>query len=122
MPREELPSESTCALGYDELIDMLRRIEGEEVYVTTGRFTYANGFGFLLGAQGILSGPSEYRDSMRFSLLPPDQNARYAGELSIPRPGFRSATLRTFDGNDFFHFSVVTDDGTLVIADEGSGP
>jgi hypothetical protein len=59
---------------------------------------------------------------MRFGLLPRDDDARYGGELSIPLEGFRSATLKTFDGYSFFRFFVVTEAGTLHIADANSGP
>jgi len=121
----ELPHEFDGALDYDQLIEMLGRVEGEPVFVTTGwgggapissRRAYTVGFVGTLRRR-----PSGQPDEAHFK-VGAGEGLPCGANLILTRGRVSAARLQTFDGNDFFDFQVETDAGSITIASEASGP
>jgi len=125
--RSELPKECEAALDYDELLDMLGRVEGEAVFITLGWGRSSHRQVYTLGLVGTLwrvpldgSNPA-FGDEAHFA-VGSSEALPCGGTLVLTRSRVRAASLRTFDGNGFFRFAIDTDAGHVGIADESSGP
>jgi hypothetical protein len=55
------------------------------------------------------------------ALLEANADKFVGGTLALPKEEFRTATLTTLDGNDYFIVMVQFQDTTIVVQDDGSG-
>jgi hypothetical protein len=114
MLRSELPREFEGALTWEQLLEFLSCIEGDEVFVTAGDAAP------YLRALGVLAPISLGPEDVRYRIGGSDETE--GTSLLLTRQAFQSARLRTIDGNDYYRFLIQCDGLTLCVVDEASGP
>lgn len=128
MGRTDLPREvHQEPLCYAELISTLCLIDGESVVVKlsacTGEPAFAPGVASIIGElrhqAAARYGGHEFSIGSPYPDRYPDQLA--GGILFINEQTFQSATLTTFDGNDYFAVSIKTRCSEILIQDGDSG-
>jgi hypothetical protein len=125
----ELPREADCSLDYDDLIDMLMRVEGAPVFIHMGWGRTSQREAYTLGLVGTLrripldtfGEDPRFGDEVHFGVGSGD-GLPCGGTVILARSRVQRARLRTVDGNDFFVFSIATDAGEVTIAAEAWGP
>jgi hypothetical protein len=114
MAKADLPRE-VCSqpLGYDQLVSVLDLIEGEPVVVRVNGLTAdpvaTSGAASIVGE--LTHVPARYPGHEFAIGTPyPDLSPEHVvgGVLFVSEPEFESATLTTFDGNDYFSISIRT--------------
>jgi hypothetical protein len=125
----QLPDEFDGPLDYDELIEMLGRVEGEPVFIHMGWGRGRRREVYTLALVGTLrripldtfgEDPSG-GDEVHFGVGSGDALPS-GGTVVLARSRVRAARLLTIDGHDFFTFSIETDAGPVTIAAEAWGP
>ena len=114
MAKADLPREvSGQPLGYDQLVSVFDLIEGEPVIVRVNERTadpaatsgVASIVGELTRVPARFPG-HEFAIGTPYPDLYPEHVV--GGVLFVNEPEFESATLTTFDGNDYFSISIRT--------------
>jgi hypothetical protein len=110
--RDELPEECTKELDYRALVDTLSLVEGETVCVQIN---------------GLSSRPSG-GEAPRIGFVGRLRNIGYSwaegfavgdsGRILLYEPDFVSASLWTYDGNDFFALTIRCGDVEFLVGDE----
>jgi hypothetical protein len=125
---EELPREFDGPLNYDELIDMLTRVEGEPVFMHMGWGRTSKRASYIVGLVGTLRNvPVDTDDDPRFGdeahfAIGSGEALPCGGTVILARSRVQQAHLHTMDGNDYFVFGIDTDAGHVTIAAEACGP
>lgn len=108
--RDELPDECMCELDYRALVATLALLEDEKVCLSiAGHDLHPGGNGPQVTVRGVLHKTGHSGDSFAIG----DD-----GRLVLYEPGFVSASLRTYDGNDYFMLTIRFDEVSFVLADE----
>jgi hypothetical protein len=106
--REDLPKEHNGPLAFAELIETLDALVGERVV--------------LQPLEGESSGGGlEVAGTLR-RLVGPRGNLFALGEsawVDLNEADFRTASLRTLEGNSFFHITVELKNNTMILGDDG---
>jgi hypothetical protein len=125
--KTDLPRElSRESLDYNRLISTLVMVDGEAVVVSLsprGADRHSSGAASIIGELRNQV-PARYAGS-EFSIGSPYPD-RYpehlaGGILFINEETFESATLTTFDGNDYFIISIWTRSMEILVQDSDSG-
>lgn len=113
--RDQLPEECERELDYPGLLDTLALLEGEEVLLDIGGLSSGNADGRAtrIGAFGVLRHAS-YTWADLWAVGD-------GGRMLLYEPDFVSASLVTFDGNDFFRVTACFGAVTFQVADESAG-
>jgi hypothetical protein len=106
--REQLPREHDGALTFGELIGVLDQLAGERVVCVPDEIEASGG-----GLE--VAGRLRRLDGARGHLFAVGDSAW----LALDEADFRSANLRTIDGNDFFVVKVELGANTVVLGDDG---
>lgn len=127
MAKADLPREvDGVPLEFEQLISALDIVDGEPVIVRLDSHhdqqTSAGGLACIVGDLHHHR-PARY-EGHEFSIGTPypDRDPRQlaGGILFLDPRAFRSATLTTFDGNDYFAFSISTDGVEILLQDADS--
>jgi len=106
--REHLPKEHNGPLAFAQLLETLDTLAGERVV--------------LMPLEGEASGGGlEVAGTLR-RLVGPRGNLFALGEsawLDLDEADFRTASLRTFEGNNFFHITVELKRNAMILGNEG---
>jgi hypothetical protein len=114
MPRSELPREFEGALTWEQLLEFLSCIEGDEVFVAAGHSAAR------LRVLGTLGPISLGTEEVRYAIGGINQTE--GPSLLFTRQAFEAARLITLDGNDYYRFLIQFDGLTVSVVDEDSGP
>ena len=113
MGKSDLPPETHQVLDYDLLVSTLETIDGEPVIVRFSPRDEAAPAAGIASIVGVLrqTTPARY-PGREFSVGSPYPD-RYpehlaGGILFLDADSFEAASLRTFDGNDYFAISITT--------------
>ncbi len=124
----ELPHEFDGHLDYDELIELLTAVEGEEVFVHLGWGRTEQRSAYTVAIVGTLQRVRldkekhpDFGDEEHFT-VGSGESLPYGGSLILARSRVHGAQLRTMDGNDFFAFAIDTDAGSVSVVSEAIGP
>jgi|SRR5271154_132998 len=110
--RDELPKECERELDYHALLDTIRMLEGDDVHLSiAGLAPRVGGEASRIGIAGTLRAIG-YSWAAGFAI-------GEGGRLLLYEPDFVSASLETFDGNDYFSITARFGDVTFLIDDEG---
>ena len=112
-------------MSYDRLVSTLETIEGEPVIVRLIPRTEIGPAAGIASLVGVLhqTTPARYQ-GREFSVGNPYPN-RYpdhlaGGILFLDQSSFEAASLKTFDGNDYFAITITTRPVEILIQDQDS--
>jgi hypothetical protein len=108
-------------LGFPELIGVLRSVQGTSVIVAVDPAPADDAEPSPLSMVGVLREPAETGDTADHVFWVGDPQGEGGGLLRLSAAAIRSATLSTFDGNDFFIVRIRWHGVEIRIQDENSG-
>ena len=109
--RDELPEECSRELDYRALVETLSLLEDEEVCLSIlGLESHPGGKAPRVVVRGALRKVGHsWADSFAIGS---------GGSMVLYEPDFVSASLRTYDGNDFFALTMRFGEASFLVGDE----
>lgn len=108
--RDELPEECMRELDYRALVETLALLEDENVCLSmSGLESHSGEKGPLVTVSGVLHKAGHSGNSFAIGA---------SGRLVLYEQDFVSASLRTYDGNDYFTLTIHFSKVSIVLSDE----